>query len=91
MLPETLIQGTETHTQQMPVRLVRINQDGEGEGEGVEPQPRVRKASDPTPGGILDNAVPGLLEHCRADESKSFMPFFPPGRMLHLQVENSKG
>ena len=50
---------------------------------------RTRKNSDLIPGGAIDRAVPKLLEHCRVDEHKAFVPFFPPGRLLHLQVEKS--
>ena len=53
-------------------------------------QSRVRKNSDPTPGGIIDSTVPKLLEHCRVDEHKAFMPFFLPGRVLHIQVRKSE-
>ena len=55
------------------------------------PVTRKRKPSDPTPGGSIDNAIPELLEHCRVDEHNSFTPFFPPGRMIHIQVQKSQG
>lgn len=51
---------------------------------------RERKSSDAiTPGGVIDSAVPKMLEHCCADERKTFMPFFLPGRILHLQVKKN--
>jgi len=50
---------------------------------------RERAQSDSTPGEALKTAVPKMLEHCYADEGKLFMPFFLPGRVLHLQVKRS--
>ena len=51
---------------------------------------RGRSSSDNTPGEALKTTVPKMLEHCYADEGKLFMPFFLPGRVLHIQVEKSK-
>lgn len=42
-----------------------------------------------TPGGAIDSALPKIHEHCRVDEASTFMPFFPPGRLIHLQVKRS--
>ena len=85
---EGLIQGTEdttptgssTPTATKATR-VRVMADGER---------RLRKNSNaPTPGGAIDCAMPDIHEHCRVDETSTFMPFFPPGRLIHLRVQKN--
>ncbi len=74
--------------------IVRLASDSSGEdsprilktSESVES----RRNSDLTPGGVIDSSVPQILENCRVNESREFVPFFPPGRMLHIQVERSE-
>lgn len=93
-LLEGLFQGTEDvrHPSKKIKTATATQVSIQGDSDPVPdvPVPRERKVSDLTPGGVLDDAVPKLLEHCRADESKAFMPFFPPGRLLHLQAEKSQ-
>jgi len=31
----------------------------------------------------------GILEHCRARDRDQFMPAFPPGKLLHIEVEKN--
>lgn len=81
---EGLIQGTEDstpHAQTPNAARVRIQVDGE--------DAHSRRGSAPTPGGVIDRALPDIHEHCRIDETSTFMPFFLPGRLLHLQVQKS--
>lgn len=93
---EDYIQGTEDDTdpfdEEVP-RTARVTQthvhssEDDDESRGT----KRRKGSDLTPGDfVLGNAMPMLEQHCRVDENKGFMPFFPPGRMLHLQVKKSE-
>ena len=73
------------------VKLVRLASSHyvKTKEETEEVMDRERTMSDATPGGVLDSTVPKLLEHCYADERKLFMPFFMPGRVLHLQVKKN--
>lgn len=68
---------------------VRVESSDDFSSIASSSETRIRTNSDLTPGGVIDNTVPKLLEHCRVDEHKAFMPFFPPGRILHLQVKKS--
>lgn len=79
------------------VKVASHHSSDDGSKEGIEELPgveesfnRQRKPSDATPGDLLQNAMPKVFEHCRADEGKHFMPFFIPGRVLHLQVKKSQ-
>ena len=37
-----------------------------------------------TPGTTLDKAAPQILQHCQAHDGNTFLPLFPPGRLLHI-------
>ena len=37
-----------------------------------------------TPGTILNKAAPQMLQHCQAHHGNTFLPLFPPGRLLHI-------
>ena len=38
-----------------------------------------------TPGSAIHSAVPNIFEHCRNPEGDTFLPSFPPGRILHIE------
>ena len=37
-----------------------------------------------TPGTTLDKAAPQMLQYCQAHDGDTFLPLFPPGRLLHI-------
>ena len=39
-----------------------------------------------TPGSTLDKAAPQILQHCQAHDGNTFLPLFPPGRLLHIMA-----
>ena len=39
-----------------------------------------------TPGTSLHKAAPQILQYCQAHDGNTFLPLFPPGRLLHIKV-----
>ena len=55
----------------------------EAGGESLsDDDPAIRYVA--TPGTILDKAAPQILQHCQAHDGNTFLPLFPPGRVLHI-------
>ena len=40
-----------------------------------------------TPGTALDKAAPQMLQYCQAHDGNTFLPLFPPGRLLHITTK----
>ena len=39
-----------------------------------------------TPGTSLHKAAPQILQYCQAHDGNTFLPLFPPGRLLHIKT-----
>ena len=42
-----------------------------------------------TPGTTLNKAAPQMLQHCQAHHGNTFLPLFPPGRLLHIAIKKA--
>ena len=38
---------------------------------------------------VTPMTLDAALEHCRPEDRERFMPAFPPGRILHIKVEEN--
>ena len=56
---------------------------------GGEPLPDPVTQHVATPGTTLDKAAPQILQHCQAHDGNTFLPLFPPGRILHITSTKS--